>query len=564
MSPTTGSRRRFSPTCILTSLILIHLGLTGFLTFWYSPTLDEAAHLPAGLSVWRFGTTDLYRVNPPLVRSLAALPVLIWPHEEDWRHYVPGSSRRAEWDVGKDFVRANGRDVLWCYRMGRWMCLPFSIIGLVVCWLWGRDLYGERGAFIAATLWCFSPNLIGHGSLITNDVAATSLGLLAAWRLHRWIQSPSGRNTFLAGLSLGGALLSKTYWITLLGLWPAIALALCYWERDRLRRVCVQMPVILLLGVNILNMGHGFQGTGIPLREYSFYSKALSGEHRDLEISPPGNRFQGTWLGKIPVPLPKDYVTGIDLQKQDLEKPYTNYLLGEYRQGGWWYYYLIGLGVKVPVGTLLLTGMGLLIGLTRKDRGQWGRNLLPLGGPAIVLLVIASMETGMHRHVRYVFPILPLLFLVAARSAQCRIRWLPFLPLTATVLASVWTYPNSLSFINVAGGGTPNSGEVIIDSNLDWGQDLHRVEEWLRENPEKRPATFSGVAGFSVSDIGIPLATTPPGPPVPGWHLISVHLLRAHENSYLPYRKLVPVERVGSTINLYHVEDSGVDSGDGN
>lgn len=549
---------------ILAVLILTHLGLTGFLTYWYSPTLDEVAHLPAGLSVWRFGTTDLYRVNPPLVRSLAAVPILVWPHNEDWRHYVPESSRRCEWDVGKDFVRANGRQVFWLYQLGRWMCLPYSLLGLTICWAWGRELDGQRGALIAAGLWCFSPNLIGHGALITNDVAATSFGLLAAWRFHHWLLSPCWRNSFLAGISLGGALLTKTYWITLFGLWPLIALIVYLSEKRRPIPFVTQLPVILLLGIYVLNLGYGFQGTCQQLGDYQFYSRALSGTHRNLEVGPPGNQFLETWLGLIPVPLPKDYVTGIDLQKHDLEEPYTNYLLGEYRKGGWWSYYLIGLAVKVPLGTLALTGLGLLIGMGRSDRVTWARNLLPLAGPALTLLIIASLETGMHRHVRYVFPVLPLLFLIAARSARCPVRWLPTAAFAATIIATLWTFPNSLSFFNLLAGGTPNSGAVLIDSNLDWGQDLFRVEKWLRENPDKRPVTLTAVTGFSVSDVGIPLPPTPSGPLEPGWHLISVHLLLAHEKSYLPYRKLVPVERVGSTINLYHVDESGVDPGKGN
>lgn len=37
-----------------------------------SPTDDETAHLPAGVSYWQFGRFDLYPVNPPLVKLVAA------------------------------------------------------------------------------------------------------------------------------------------------------------------------------------------------------------------------------------------------------------------------------------------------------------------------------------------------------------------------------------------------------------------------------------------------------------------------------------------------------------
>jgi len=567
-------------------LVGMHLGLIGFLTFWTAPTIDETAHLPAGLAIWKFGKTDLYRVNPPLVRAIASFPIHFLPHQTDWSHYVPESPRRCEWGVGADFVTANGLSAPGLYTVARWWCLPFSVIGLLVCWFWGKELTNPTGGGIAATLWCFSPNLLGHGALVTNDVAATSLGLLAAWRLQRWLKTSSWQNVGLAGLALGFALLAKTYWWLLLVIWPLLVCARLIRTTRQIDqpaghtgRTLAQLAIMMLLGLQVLNLGYGFRGTGTALGDVSFYSRFLSGEHRDLELDLPGNRFRGSWLGAIPLPFPLDYVTGIDLQKHDLERPHFNYLWGEVRQGGWWYYYLIGLGVKVPLGTwlliLLVLWQGCDWGAALRKRFSLSNSvvppapepkadgpgpetrirLLPLGLPCLTLFLIASFETGMNRHLRYIFPVLPLGFLIAAHAALLLRQWLWKSCLLATVCASLMCYPHSLAYFNLAGKLLSRERPILIDSNLDWGQDLLRAKDWIDSHPECRPVTLAAVSGFPVQAIGIHCPFTPVGKLQPGWHLISIHLLNATEKSYSQFRDLRPVGSVGRTFQIYYVPD---------
>src|SRR5579883_1777075 len=68
--------------------------------------IDEYAHVPAGLSYWDFGRHYLYRENPPLVRLLTSLPVWLSTPRISYRKADP--SIRSEWEVGRDFIRANG------------------------------------------------------------------------------------------------------------------------------------------------------------------------------------------------------------------------------------------------------------------------------------------------------------------------------------------------------------------------------------------------------------------------------------------------------------------------
>ena len=164
------------------------------------------------------------------------------------------------------------------------------------------------------------------------------------------------------------------------------------------RRGAWQMGLILLLGLYVLNLGYGFEGSFQKLGDYGFVSETLGGPIEDAERYSPEarNRFEETWLAHLPVPLPKNYVMGIDLQRWDFERKMWSYLRGEWRMGGWWYYYLYALAVKVPLGTwvlvLLAAGVSLWTGgrvrsshpgpLPEGEGGE-GARLVPSPSPLI-------------------------------------------------------------------------------------------------------------------------------------------------------------------------------------
>jgi len=69
----------------------------------HSPVAAEYGHLPAGLSHFEIGRFDLYRVNPPLVRLVAAIPPFGQDPKTDWQHYSNDPLVRSEWGVGRIF-----------------------------------------------------------------------------------------------------------------------------------------------------------------------------------------------------------------------------------------------------------------------------------------------------------------------------------------------------------------------------------------------------------------------------------------------------------------------------
>src|SRR5947209_7505544 len=88
------------------------------------PTHNEVAHLPAGLAIWERGRFDIYRVNPPLVRALAALPSFVGGARTDWSDGFEGVGARPEWAIGRAFLRANAGRWRRDYALGRWAVIP--------------------------------------------------------------------------------------------------------------------------------------------------------------------------------------------------------------------------------------------------------------------------------------------------------------------------------------------------------------------------------------------------------------------------------------------------------
>lgn len=178
--------------------------------------------MAAGVSHWQLQRFELYRVNPPLVRMIAAIPVLLTGVETDWSGFYEGPGARPIFEIGNDFIAVNGERSILLFTYARWACIPFSLLGCIVCFLWARDLYGRQAGLVAATLWCFSPYILAHGALITTDVPAAALGVTASYMFYLWLKNPCWSRAILAGTVLGLAELVKTTLVVFYLLWALL------------------------------------------------------------------------------------------------------------------------------------------------------------------------------------------------------------------------------------------------------------------------------------------------------------------------------------------------------
>lgn len=558
-------------------LIPIHVLLLAWIACRTSPTSDEVAHLAAGVRIWQMLDFSTYTVNPPLVKTWAALPVVLSGPRSDWRRHSDNPAERKEWNVGQDFLYANVPNSLWYFTLARWVCIPFGVLGLIYCDRWARDLWGSWAGFAAACAWCFHPEVLGNGALITPDVASASLGIAALYHFRNWILVRRWTDAFISGGVLGLVLLTKLSWLLLGGFLPALLAAdtLLFrgLPRPSGRRTLLQGAMIAVIALDILWMGYAYQKIGQPLGSFSFVSRTLKGTD-----APTGNRFRDTPLTDLPVPFPADWVTGIDLQKRDFEqgwRPLESYLRGQHRNHGWWYYYLYGALVKTPVGLLAATLLtAVAIALTwRSWEATARRNLLLLLFVPTLLFIFISCQTGFSRYYRYVLPCLPAAmiangFVWTERFGRVKVplRCLSGFCLMLAAWESLTVTPHQLGFYNRPAGG-PESGHLhLLDSNTDWGQDLYALKDWTHAHPEARPLylAYAGVADPGLFDLQheeIPVSATGEIPQLaPGWYAVSVNHLHDYDHPeprYSYFQRLTPVDRAGYSILIYHVPAGG-------
>jgi len=557
---------------LLAVMLAVHAALAAWGAARHSPNVMEAVDLPAGLSHLYFADFSLRAVNPPLVRTVAAVPVALAGPNSDWTHLGDEPASRPEYAVGHDFIAANGERVFRLFTLARWACLPFTLLGGIVCYRWARELYGVSAGLLAAALWCFDPTLLAHAQTMNADLPGAALGVAAGYVFWCWLRRPTGTLAAAAGLTLGLALLARTTLAVLAAAWVIVWLM----QLPRITRramSALQMAWMGLVAVYVLNLGYSFEGSFRPLNEFSFVSSALGGPQAGRDA--PANRFRGTWLGACPVPLPAHFVVGLDLQKYDFENAdgrHKSYLRGEWSTHGWWYYYAYGLAVKWPLGTWGLLMLCLASCLTRRlaARPDSAREAVPPGEELLVVsaaavFVLVSAQTGFSTHFRYVLPMFPFLFVWMARVAACsRVwRWGAALCVGAVVAASLAVYPHSLAYFNALAGGPRAGHRHLLSSSLDWGQDLLFLRDWLRDHPKAAGIALAAVGPTPHELIGVESGSPPPrryekdgmiaatGGPQPGYYAVSVTYL--HEPAFEYFQAFEPVGTAGYSILIYHL-----------
>jgi hypothetical protein len=279
---------------------------------------------------------------------------------------------------------------------------------------------------------------------------------------------------------------------------------------------------------------------------------------------------------------------GLDLQKRDFESSFPSYLRGKWQPHGWWYYYIYALAVKVPLGLLFLFLWACGLSLSRPSLTKTVHELIVLL-PALSVLVLVSAQTGFNHHMRYVLPIFPFAIIMMGKL-ECflsPVRWNLALPLIGllvwSTISSLHVHPHYLSYFNEAVRGPDNGQNHLVDSNIDWGQDLLYLRDWLFEHPEARPL---GLAYYNLIDpqlVGIQFALPPHDPPGispdrsdyllrfgphPGYFAVSVNYVRGSRSipppdgkggkawpspSYAYFLRFDPIAKAGYSIFIYHI-----------
>jgi len=196
---------------------------------------------------------------------------------------------------------------------------------------------------------------------------------------------------------------------------------------------------------------------------------------------------------------------------------------------------------------------------------------LYLLAPAIGILWLVSSQTGFNHHLRYVLPAFPFLFIFASRTAlllESRIlavRAIPIICVAWMIISNLSVYPHSLSYFNEFAGGPINGWKHLDYSNIDWGQDMILVKEWVEQHPDAKPLYILQTGYVSPQQMGILVNTldftTQPSPVgkalvrdfAPGWYIIGLTRLVDPHDAFHEFLEREPDDLIGYSMRIYHV-----------
>jgi 4-amino-4-deoxy-L-arabinose transferase-like glycosyltransferase len=523
-APARPPRRRPWLVPLLVCVLLAQMAVAMVTTaVQQTPTIDEPVYVATAADYLHEHRIRYNPEHPPLGKLVVAAGLAFADP-----HYDP-SFAGDQGQVGRHLLYESGNDP---WRVMLWARLPVIVLTLafgLVAFAFARDLMGPAGGLVALALYAFSPDLIAHGSLATLDVPAAGFLLTSVWLLWRARRRPR-LYVPLAGVAAGAALATK---MSTLAAVPVL-LALAAWSVWRANAeaearageqhagdvasaaggVAAEVaggPAEVAGGVapvagRVAPIPEGITpvaGRTAPVvrRRRRALLRALAGAvvvalgalvvvwASYLAVDP-----LLRWSPRQPVPavhglrallvdllpFPEAYRDGMRVQFGFEDHPWQGFLFGRLYTGSLWYYLPAALLVKTPLGMLALWAAGAVaVVAVRRLRPAAPYLLVPTA-----VLLGAAMTGSRDFGTRYAIFVPMFLAVAAAGALAVRWRWAAAVA-GALVLfvagSSLRTYPFYLPYSNEAFGGPDRTHLRLHDSNVDWGQDLGRLADRLRE-----------------------------------------------------------------------------------
>ena len=513
--PALSKQRRALLTSAAILLLGIYLVELATPAWRQSLTFDEGAHIYSGYSYWKHADFGMNPEHPPLVKLLAAVP-LLGMHLQ----YPPppaGFFKMSEYDGGEKFLYSNNADaILFRARMA---AATLSLAAACLVFVAADEMFGAVPALLALLLFVFEPNLIAHGSLVTTDMGMALFLFATVYAFYRYVKKPSWSRLVVTGVAGGLALASKHSGVLCLPILPLLALfevlrkdtgsTLAEGGRGKYAlRLAASLVAIGLVSVAVLWSSYGFRFHLRPAGQ---------------AMVPPFDQY----IARMPWPLGKKAVLAF-ARYHLLPEPFlygfadviisqqyfTGYLLGKIYSGhGTLLYYPAAFAIKSTLGLMLLLLL-LPVALAMRRTQCW-RELGFLLIPAAVYFV-AAMRSGFNIGVRHILPVYPFLIVLAAftawRLARMGTVWRYGVAaiLVLSVISSVRAFPNYLPYSNELWGGSANTYKYLVDSNADWGQQLKATKQYLDQRGIK-DCWFDYFARMAVdpAHYGIPCKPLP-------------------------------------------------------
>jgi hypothetical protein len=507
-------------------------------------TVDEPHYVGTGLYLWQSGDyhhARSLRFHPPLAFHLASLPLLGLDRGHLERTPALGGQLVHGAQPPPDLVRLLSR-------------LPFGLLAVWGGWLvycWAREAAGGAAGLWALFLYTFSPLLLAFSALAHSDITVSVFFLQTLYAFWRWLRQPSPPRLALVGVSLGLALLSKLSALLLLPI-LALQLLLCAlgWRGFAGARAAAPLArrwlgaagsfaAILAIAVGVLWIGYGGSFEWSPVAEGPLRGFLLPGYLHSLLFDVEANA-----------------------------RGRSIFFFGQLLDSGRWYHLPVAFLLKTPLALYALLLLALSARPTDAGLGRF------LAVPALVYAAVACFWLRVPLGVRYLLPLQPLLCLFLATR-------LPGKPGRRAVVAGAaaawlaWSslaiHPHYLAYFNEVLGGPRRAYRHLVESNLDWGQDLGTLARYLRTRGDP-PLHLAYFGPEQPARWGIRAARLVGCEPVAGLVAVSATLLQGVYSTSNPFRParegcfdwllaLEPVAQPGFSILVYEVPESAMGAG---
>lgn len=502
-------------------------------------TTDEAPHITAGYTYLKFQEYRLNPEHPPLIKDIAALP-LLWQNLEfptDSPSWTENTND--QWSLAPQFLFAtknNPDQIIWWGRLGP--TILTVLLGAFI-YIWTRKLFGSWGALFALTLYAFSPNILAHGRLVTTDLAAAFAFFIGIWAYLWFLKHQTKRNFFILASVLAIAQLLK---FSLVLLWPYFIVITLLWIyfKDKPDSVLAINKKIIRYGLILAGVGVMTLIFIIPVYQFHVLNYAPERQVQDIanilpgaDLAPIKNTL--SWMAtQPPLRALAEYLLGVAMVFLRVGGGNTTYFLGQVASTAWEQYFPVVFALKVPLALLALIVLALYTAGRKIARRKI--EILKSNAPLIkklgdlwtikdafikenfeetaALIFIAfywlmSISGNLNIGIRHVLPTFPFIYLVltgqikrwiqgdlmnpAGYTRKIRAltinffgRWgkiiLAFTLVVLYVVSSLSIYPHFLAYFNELAGGPTNGYKYVVDSNLDWGQDLKNLAKYVEKN----------------------------------------------------------------------------------
>jgi 4-amino-4-deoxy-L-arabinose transferase-like glycosyltransferase len=493
---------------LFTTVACLLFGLFAFQLLFHatktSATIDEPSHILAGHRYWQCGDFGINPEHPPLLKLLATAPLNFREFSEpNWDCGSRITPKEEAFNAGALYLADNDVDsVLITARLAAAL-MSLLLAGLVFLVAW--TMFGRAEALVALALLAFEPNLIAHGSLVTTDMALTTMMFAAVFALYRYLKNPGVFRFLIVGLTVGLTLVAKHSGVLILPILFALLVAGIFLfgktengtrlNRQIFHSVTVFAGIIFVSFV-LLWAFYGFRYDALPNQSERPNSVEEFLANTPGEIRDSKSVRMVKAINRLRI-LPESYALGLADVVATISR--EMFLFGKIYPTGRWFYFPIAFSIKTSIVLFVLLVLGLL---TPKLYREHRREMLFLLVPPFLFFAV-SMTSQLNIGIRHILPVYPFFIVVAAAGICVRSRKYPSLRYVLIALlifhaaASFRTAPNYLAFANDFWGGTNNTHRLLGDSNVEWGQNLKLVNEYTaRENIKD-----CWIAGFGSDDL---------------------------------------------------------------